>query len=199
MNKFINSPIFITLLVLLTLLSYHSFNKNIAASEIRSVYNELLSISEDAKNDLEKKKIIEGFVKESLKQFNNALPKNENNEKNDFETKQEKENQLYFSTKRKIEITQPNIINNLANSNVKRKYIYKVKNNSDQYLSSVNHTVSFYKNNEFVEVEEDWGRIKLAPGEEKIFSKSIFDKGTWFDTIKITVNDITILKMPQKL
>lgn len=195
MNRFINSPIFITLLVLLTLLSYHSYNKNVAASEIRSVYNELLSISEDAKNDLEKKKIIENFVKESLKQFNDAFPKKG---KDDFEIKQENENQLYFSTKQNIELTQPKIIDNLANSNVKRKYIYKVKNNSDQYLSSVNHTISFYKNNEFVEIEEDWGRMKLAPGEEKLFSKPLFDKGPWFDTIKTTVNDITILKMPRK-
>ena len=68
MWKIINSPIVIATLVVASLIAYDHFRKNTTASEIRGVYEEVLSISEDAKTDLEKKKIIESFVRESVKQ-----------------------------------------------------------------------------------------------------------------------------------
>ena len=69
MWKLINSPIIIAVLIIISIISYDRYRKSSGASEIRGVYNEIISISEDATGDLEKKKLITSFVKEAGKQI----------------------------------------------------------------------------------------------------------------------------------
>ena len=45
--------------------------------------------------------------------------------------------------------------------------------------------------------DEDWGHIKLAPGESKDYTKSIHREAD-FDEIKVRLNDLSILKMPEQ-
>ena len=73
MWKTINSPIVITVFVIVAIISYDQLRRDVVSSEIRGVYNELISIGEDAKNDLERKKLIESFVAEAAKQVSDGF------------------------------------------------------------------------------------------------------------------------------
>ena len=97
MWRILNSPIVITILIVIALFSYDQLKKNKAASEIRAVYEELISISEDAKDDLERKKLIEGFVKEAGKQIRDGFGFFDNEEDKRI---QAEENKLFFETKK---------------------------------------------------------------------------------------------------
>ena len=108
------------------------FKKDKVASEIRAVYNELLSITEDAKNDLERKRLIEGFVKEAGKQVRDAFGSFSNE---DDKKKQAEENKIYFETKKMVEVVPPKIIENKQFSQVQKLIIYKIKNGSSKHLS----------------------------------------------------------------
>lgn len=115
MEKIFNSPIFITLLVLGSLLGYHQYNKNMAASEIRAVYDELISISDDAKDDLEKKKIIKEIISEGISQVKEAFAEASavskfNDGKPSYEDQQKIENKRYFEAKSKIVFSSPTVV-----------------------------------------------------------------------------------------
>ena len=189
MWKTLNSPIIITALVLAAIFTYDQLRGNSASSEIREVYEELVSISEDAKDDLERKKIIEGFVKEAGKQLSEGLGSFNSEAK-----KKEKaeENKHFFEVKSLVEISSPKIIENKEYSNIKKSVIYHVKNGSKEYLSKAAHTIALYNKEDLVMVKDEWGQIKLAPGETKPFSHNI-NNDLVFDTVKITVNDISIM------
>ena len=202
MEKIFNSPIFITVLVLCSLFGYHQYNKNMAASEIRAVYEELILISEDAKDDLEKKKIIKGFISEGISQVKEAFSEasatsSSNDGKPSHEDKEKAKNKNYFETKLKISFTDPAFVENTEYSNVKKSYVYELTNNSDQYVGNLKHTITFYQGGKITKSKEEWGHIKLAPGESKVYSNSLSDDLT-FDEIKISLNDLNILKMPEK-
>jgi len=188
MWKTINSPIIITLVLLIALASYNQFRKNTAASELRAVYEELISISEDAKDDLARKKLIEGVVKEAAKQIKEGFSSFSSDED---KKKKAEENKRFFKTKNQLVITTSRIVN------VQKKVIYQIKNGSKDYLSRVAHTVELYNQGELVEVKEEWGNIKYAPGDTKSYSYTVHDKELIFDNAKVAINDITIMELAQ--
>ena len=191
MWKTLNSPIIIAALVLVAIFTYDQLREDSASSEIREIYEELVSIGEDAKDDLERKKIIQGFVKEAGKQLSEGL-----GSLNSEAKKKEKaeENKHFFEVRSLVEISTPKIIENTEYSNIKKSVIYHVKNGSKEYLSKVAHTIALYNQEGLVLVKDEWGQIKLAPGETKPFSHNINNELV-FDTVKITVNDISIMKV----
>jgi len=192
MWKIINSPIIIMTLVLVSLFSYDQLRENTASSEIRAVYEELISISEDAKDDLERKKLIEGFVKEAGKQIKEGFGSFNNEED---KKKKAEENKHFFETKRLVLTSPPKIVENTQHSNIQKTVIYQVKNDSQEYLDKVAHTIELYNQNELVDVKDEWGNIKLAPGESKSYSYNVYNRELAFDSVKITVNDISIMEV----
>jgi len=192
MWKIINSPIIITTLVLVSLFSYDQLRENTASSEIRAVYEELISISEDAKDDLERKKLIEGFVKEAGKQIKEGFGSFNNEED---QKKKAEENKHFFETKKLVLTSLPKIVENTQHSNIQKTVIYQVKNDSQEYLNKVAHTIELYNQNELVDVKDEWGNIKLAPGESKSYSYNVYNRELAFDSVKITVNDISIMEV----
>jgi len=192
MWKIINSPIIITTLVLVSLFSYDQLRENTVSSEIRAVYEELISISEDAKDDLERKKLIEGFVKEAGKQIKEGFGSFNNEED---KKKKAEENKHFFETKKLVLTSLPKIVENTQHSNIQKTVIYQVKNDSQEYLNKVAHTIELYNQNELVDVKDEWGNIKLAPGESKSYSYNVYNRELAFDSVKITVNDISIMEV----
>ncbi len=192
MWKIINSPIIIMTLVLVSLFSYDQLRENTASSEIRAVYEELISISEDAKDDLERKKLIEGFVKEAGKQIKEGFGSFNNEED---KKKKAEENKHFFETKKLVLTSLPKIVENTQHSNIQKTVIYQVKNDSQEYLNKVAHTIELYNQNELVDVKDEWGNIKLAPGESKSYSYNVYNRELAFDSVKITVNDISIMEV----
>ena len=192
MWKIINSPIIIMTLVLVSLFSYDQLRENTASSEIRAVYEELISISEDAKDDLERKKLIEGFVKEAGKQIKEGFGSFNNEED---KKKKAEENKHFFETKKLVLTSPPKIVENTQHSNIQKTVIYQVKNDSQEYLNKVAHTIELYNQNELVDVKDEWGNIKLAPGESKSYSYNVYNRELAFDSVKITVNDISIMEV----
>ncbi len=190
MWKIVNSPIIIVVLVLIALFSYGQLKKNKVASEIRAVYKELISITEDAKDDLERKKLIEGLVKEASKQIRDGFGffNTEEDKK-----KQAEENKLFFETKKMVEISTPRIIENKQFSKVQKLIIYQVINNSEKYLGKIAHTIELYNKNELVDVKDQWGSVKLAPGESMSYSYNGSNNEIDFDNVKITIYDISIM------
>jgi len=190
MWKLINSPIFITILIVVSLISYDNYRKSSSASEIRGVYNEILSISEDATGDLEKKKLITSFVKEAGKQIREGFGSFNGAEQ---KIKQAEENKYYFDIKKQIQVTKPKVVESKQYSKVRKVVIYQVINNSSEYLSKVAHTIEFYYQGELLETKEEWGNVKLAPGETKSYSYKVENENLVFTNIKIVVGDITIM------
>lgn len=190
MWKVINSPIIITIVALLLLVSYDQYRKGPAANEIRGIYDELLSISEDATSDLEKKKIITSFVKEAGKQIREGFNSFNNEEQR---KKKAEENKHYFDIRKKVHITKPKVVETKRYSKTQKSVIYQVKNNSPEYLSKVGHTIEFYYQGELLEIKEEWGNIKLAPGETKSYSYKVDNENLVFTNIKIIIGDIMIM------
>ena len=190
MWKIINSPIVIAIVIILSFITYDHFRKNSGASEMRGLYNELLSISEDATGDLEKKKIISSFVKEASKQMREGFSSFGNDE---HKNKQAKENKHYFEVKKQIQITKPKVMETKRYSKTQKVVIYQVKNNSSEYLSKVGHTIEFYYQGDLLELKEEWGHIKLAPGETKSYAYKIENENLVFTNIKLKVGDISIM------
>ena len=190
MWKIVNSPIVIAVFVLIALFSYGQLKKNKVASEIRAVYKELISITEDAKDDLERKKLIEGLVKEAGKQIRDGFGffNTEEDKK-----KQAEENKLFFETKKMVEISTPRIIENKQFSKVQKLIIYQVINDSEEYLGKIAHTIELYNKNELVDVKDEWGSVKIAPGESMSYSFNASNNEIVFDNVKITIYDISIM------
>ena len=185
MWKIVNSPIVIAVFVLIALFSYGQLKKNKVASEIRAVYKELISITEDAKDDLERKKL-----KEAVKQIRDGFGffNTEEDKK-----KQAEENKLFFETKKMVEISTPRIIENKQFSKVQKLIIYQVINDSEEYLGKIAHTIELYNKNELVDVKDEWGSVKLAPGESMSYSFNASNNEIVFDNVKITIYDISIM------
>ena len=162
MWKIVNSPIVIAAILILAFFSYTHFSKGTRASEIRSAYEELLAITEDAKHDLEKKELIKGFVVEAGDQIKEAFSLFNNDEDRQ---KEAEENKIYFETKKLVEVTPPKIVEKKRFSETERYIIYKVANLSNKHLNKIAHTVEFYQGEELVYVRDEWGNVKLAPGE----------------------------------
>ncbi len=192
MWRILNSPIVIVILIVIALFSYDQLKKNKAASEIRAVYEELISISEDAKDDLERKKLIEGFVKEAGEQIRDGFGFFDNEEDKRI---QAEENKLFFETKKIVEISSPKIIENKQFSKIQKLVIYQVKNASQEYLGKIAHTIELYNKNELVDVKDKWGQVKLAPGESMSYSFNASNNEIVFDNVKITVYDISIMDL----
>ena len=190
MWKVINSPIIIAIIIICSLVGYDHYRKSASANELRSFYNELLSISEDATSDLEKKKIITSFVKEAGKQIREGFGSFRNDE---HKKKQAEENKHYFNVKKQISITKPKVLETKQYNKIQKTVIYQIKNNSAEYLSKIGHTIEFYYQGDLLEVKDEWGHIKLAPGETKSYSYKVQNEKLVFTSIKISLGDIAIM------
>ena len=69
----------------------------------------------------------------------------------------------------------------------------EVLNSSESYLNKVAHTIEIYQDDLLVEVKEEWGNIKLAPGETKSYSHRLDNNDLIFNRISTSVNDISIM------
>jgi len=190
MWKILNSPIVITAIVILALFSYTHLKEDTTAGEMRSAYTELLAIAEDAKNDLEKKELIKGLVVEAGEQVKEAFSFFDNEEDRQ---KEAEENRVYFETKKLIEVTSPKIIEKKQFSDVEKFIVYSIANQSDRYLGKIAHTIEFYRDEELVYVRDEWGNVKLAPGESMSYSFNVDKEEPPFDQVKITVYEISLL------
>jgi hypothetical protein len=190
MWKILNSPLVITVILLLAFISYNNYAQNSAASEIRAAYGELLAIAEDAKNDLEKKELIKGLVVEAGEQIKEAFSFFDNEEDRQREAA---ENTMYFETKKLVEVTSPKIVEKKRFSDIEKVVMYKVANHSEKHLSKIAHTVEFYDEEELIYVKDEWGNVKLAPGESMAYSFNVDKEELPFDTVRVTVYDISIL------
>jgi hypothetical protein len=192
MWKIINSPIVITVIAIVAIFSYGQFRKNIVSSEIRGVYEELVSIGEDAKDDLERKKLIESFVAEAAKQVSDGFGSFSLGNEDEAKKRAEK-NKHYFQVKKQIKVSEPRVVENKQYSNVQKTVLYKITNGSGEHLEKIAHTIELYNDNQLVLLKEEWGQTKLAPGESRAFSYSVQDKDLVFDTVVISMSDISIM------
>ena len=190
MWKIINSPIIIAVIIIGSVIAYDRSRNSTAAMEMRGIYKELLSISEDATSDLEKKKVITNFVKEASKQFQDGFSSFNSEEK---KKKQASQNKHFFQVKKQIKITNPKVVETKRYSKLQKAIVYQVINNSQEHLSKVGHSVEFYYDGELLDVKDEWGNIKLAPGDRKSYSYKIDNEKLVFNNVKIVLGDITIM------
>ena len=194
MWKIINSPIIIAVIIIGSLIAYDRSRNSTAAMEMRGIYKELLSISEEATSDLEKKKVITNFVKEAGKQFRDGFSSFNSEEK---KKKQASQNKHHFQVKKQIKITSPKVVETKRYSKLQKAIVYQVINNSQEYLSKVGHTIEFYYEGELLDVKDEWGNIKLAPGDRKSYSYKIDNEKLIFNNVKIVLGDIAIMPVAE--
>lgn len=168
--NFINSPFIISLLIITSLYIFVSpFQTPKLAKEIRGAYEELNSVLKDASTEAEKTKIIKKFVEEIARQikdgFQQIFKSNDPSAPKAFD----KVN-IYLNTKKNIVISDLNITESDDRSET---FIYKIKNNSDQYLDSIHMDYEFYKNDKLIDLQEDWlNKIKYLEPEQEIAMKT---------------------------
>ncbi len=175
-NK-INSPIVICLIVIVALLAFRASIKPKLATEIRGMYEELMTIAEEGANDAEKNKAIQKFAQEISKQIKMGFAQGF---KSDTGNKTTIDKDLQFiELKKKIKISDIKFVP--AKWQGREQFIFKIKNGTDKYIKSLKLNYEFYKNDELIDLSNDWAsEIKiLEPNQEFAMSKERqFPSGT---------------------
>ena len=158
MWKKINSPIVITIIVLLAVLVSKATRKPKLASEIRGAYEELSAIVEDGASDAEKSKAIQEFVQEIATQLRQGFSEGFG---------KDSEDKMYVATKDKVNILGIKFIK--AKYPSRERFMFVVKNTSDKNISSLRLNYEFYKKGELIDCENTWvSQIKLLEPNQEI-------------------------------
>jgi hypothetical protein len=107
MNKIINSPIVVAIFVVVSLFILQAQTKPKIASEIRGVYEEIITIAEEASDDGEKSKAIQTFAEEIATQMREGFQAGfKSPEKEKKESREEK----FLRLKELVVLSKPEII-----------------------------------------------------------------------------------------
>ena len=163
MWKAINSPIVIAMIAIAALFVLKATMKPKLASEIRGVYKELNAIIEDGASDAEKSKAIKDFAQEIATQLREGFSAGFKSTDSPIAS----EEKLYITTKQKIVISGIKAVKSDWPS--REKIIFIVKNNSDQYISSLKINFEYYRENELIDRKNAWvSEIKLLEPNQEI-------------------------------
>jgi hypothetical protein len=199
MWKVLNSPIVVCLVVVLALIGLRSSMKPKLAGEIRGVYDELMKIAEDGASDAEKSKAIQRFAQEVSRQLKTGF-KEGFSSASDGKVRQDQDLE-FLEVRKQVEIVGFKYIK--SNWPNREQFLFKIKNNSDKYLTSLKVNYEFYKGTELVDCKNEWvSQIKiLEPGQEFAVSENRqFPRGTKpedealfkSDTVKISISSFTV-------
>ena len=126
--KILNSPILITILVIIAAFVLKSQIKTGLASEIRGVYDEIISIAEDASSDAQKTKAIQDFAEQIGTQVRSGFSIGFSSKNGEIKDK----DAVFLEAKKKIQVTDVKEVQSEWPG--RQSTIFKIKNNSEYQI-----------------------------------------------------------------
>ena len=162
MKNTINSPIFITILAIIALFILQNRSQNRVATELRSTYEELLSILEDGSSDFEKTKAIQTFANEIGTQLRTGF---QSGFASDETKKEDSPEKIFLEQRPKISVSEPTL--SPADKSNRQEILYSVTNTSDQPIKQLKVNIEYYREGKLVDLDNNWiSEAKvLAPAE----------------------------------
>ena len=131
--KILNSPIFITILVIIVAFVLKSKIKTGMASEIRGAYDEIISIAEDATSDAHKTKAIQDFAEQIGTQVKSGFSIGFSSMNGNIKNGEIKDKDAVFlEAKKKIQVTDVKEVQSEWSGS--QSTIFKIKNNSEYQI-----------------------------------------------------------------
>ena len=126
--KILNSPILITILVIIAAFVLKSQIKTGLASEIRGAYDEIISIAEDASSDAQKTKAIQDFAEQIGTQVRSGFSIGFSSKNGEIKDK----DAVFLEAKKKIQVTDVKEVQSEWPG--RQSTIFKIKNNSEYQI-----------------------------------------------------------------
>ena len=126
--KILNSPILITILVIIAAFVLKSQIKTGLASEIRGAYDEIISIAEDASSDAQKTKAIQDFAEQIGTQVRSGFSIGFSSKNGEIKDK----DAVFLEAKKKIQVTDVKEVHSEWPG--RQSTMFKIKNNSEYQI-----------------------------------------------------------------
>lgn len=197
MNKVINSPIAITLIVIVAAFVLAKQNKAHLAGEIQATYDTLVAIAADATSDAEKTKAVQNLAEQLANQIKVGFSIGWN-------STQESDKKFSFLEVRK-QIKIENLKEIPTQWETRQSVILTLKNESDYPIEHINLNLDYYKDGILIDTKHKslHGIKILAPGEatsvkeERSFPKRDNPEemeALIFDSVKASITSFNIIK-----
>ena len=163
--KIINSPIVITIIIIISAFVLKTQMKTDLALEIRGAYDEIISIAEDAGSDTGKTRAIQDFAEQialQLKQgFSAGFSSNrdENGESPDEKFLRIKKN-VHVTEVRQVQSEWPG----------KQSILFRVENKSEYPIKQIRVNLEFYKGGKLFDVKNEWLNEVTVLDTDEIFT-----------------------------
>jgi hypothetical protein len=165
MNKIINSPIVITIIVIVAAFVLKNQTKPQLASEIRGAYDEIIAIAEEAGSDTEKTEAIREFSEQIATQLKAGFSSGFSSGGDD-ESREEK----FLRTKKNVNISELREIQSEWNG--RQTVLFKIENSSEFAITQLKVNLEFYRDGELIDVKnETLNEIKVLDAGESIAAK----------------------------
>ena len=165
MNKIINSPIVITVIVIVAAFVLVFQTKPKLASEIRAVYDEIIAIAEEAGSDAEKTIAIREFSEQIATQLKTGFSSGFSSG-GDKESRDEK----FLRTKKDVSVAEIREIQSEWNG--RQTVLFRVENGSEFALTQLKVNLEFYRDDTLIDVKnESLHEIKVLDAGESITVK----------------------------
>lgn len=197
MHKIINSPIAITLIVIVAAFVLAKQNKAHLAGEIQATYDTLVAIAADATSDAEKTKAVQDLAEQLANQIKVGFSSGWN-------STQESDKKFSFLEVRK-QIKIENLKEIPTQWETRQSVIFTLKNESDYPIEHINLNLDYYKDGILIDTKHKslHGIKILAPGEatsvkeERSFPKRDNPEemeALIFDSVKANITSFQIIK-----
>lgn len=196
MNKWINSPIVITVIVLTALFTMKSQMHQDLGSQIRGAYDELIEIAEDAGSDAEKTQVIQDFASQIATQLKDGFSAG-------FSSGSDKESSeaKFLRVRKLVEIV--DLHETQADWKGRQAILFTLKNQSEYPLAQLRLNLEYYRGDKLIDVKnESLHEIKVLDAGESIPIKkdrsipnhlTDEEKAAYtFDSVKATVTSFRI-------
>ena len=200
MNKIINSPIVITIIVIIAAFVIKSQMKAHLGSEIRGAYEEIISIAEDASSDVEKTKAIQDFAQQISTQLRAGFSSGFSpNEEDGEESKESK----FLRTKTGVKLG--GIKEVPSQFSGRQSFIFSISNGSDYAVKSIMVNFDYYRDGVLIDTtNERLNEIEILDLGERVNLKedrSILNKlseeeqiAFTFDQVKASITSFRIVE-----
>jgi len=200
MNKIINSPIVVAIFVVASLFILKAQTKPKVANEIRSAYEELMAIAEEAGTDGEKTKAIQSFAEEIGTQLREGF---QAGFKSPDKEKKESREAKFLRTRESLLLSEAKEIK--SSSSNSQQFLFTITNNLDLPVKQLKVNCEFYNGGNLIDVKNEWiSEIKaLAPKESIAIKKSrnlprnaepTEAEANKFDQVKLTVTSFELIE-----
>lgn len=149
--KYLNSPIVITIIVVVSAFVLSSQSRPNLAEQARGLYDEIIDIAEEGSNDAEKTEAIQAFATQIAAQLREGFSEGFSSKDDSDE---ESADQKFLRIKKEIEVFDVREVK--GSSSNRREFLFSVKNKSDEHVKSIRVNFDFYREGKLIDTESKW-------------------------------------------